>query len=172
MYKLLSQLYTTAEVTWSGGVKNLWYEYGIMSDYSCWKRDRPQNLGCYETYPDNGTSLQYKCYAAQSGEIVAKIPALGLFSPFWTSTAASAGEDMTVLTKQPTLRAGEARTLHLHAVSAASSTLKAGWLQGKPHSHLCMLQRSMESAKAAKPSQPNLMLSLVSTVLFSLRKYR
>lgn len=102
------------------------------------KETDSQNLGYYETYPGNETSLQYKCSAAQSGEIVAKIPAsLGLFSPFWTSTAASAGKGMTVFTKQPTLRAGAAGTLHLHAASAVSSPLRAGWLQGKPHSHLC-----------------------------------
>lgn len=54
-----------------------------MSDYSYWKRDRPQSLGCYEAYPGNETSLQQKCYAAQLREIVAKIPvALGLLSPF------------------------------------------------------------------------------------------
>lgn len=145
-----------------------------MSEYACRRRDRPQNPGSFETYPENETSLQLKCYAAQLEEVVTKIPAaLGRFGPSRTSTVGESWHQK-LLKKQLALRPEAARALHLHAASAALAPRAwwAGWLQGTPHSHPGGAAKISGVSQGSTLSRPNLMLSLLSTVSFSLRRYK
>lgn len=109
LYKWLSQLYTTVEVTWPGVVIKLirwmWYhEWLLLLE----KRQTPKSWLLW------GIPWKWDFFATEMlCSTVRKAShqnpsCLELFSPFWTSAAPS----------------------------AASSTLRAGWLQGTPHGHL------------------------------------